>query len=111
MDRSIDGGDPRPLTHGVRQAGTAHGTDMWRDTTQSDAARRTTTGKEDPSRPLVDHSVDRLLMDLGDLAPEGFSAGLHIRFDAPLLYVRTYNDDWCKLYDDHAYALRDPLVF
>ncbi len=48
---------------------------------------------------------------LSDLAPVGFSAGLHIRFAAPLIYVRTYDEVWTKLYDENAYALRDPLVF
>ena len=56
-------------------------------------------------------SLDQLLIDLGALAPAGFSAGLHIRFAAPLVYVRTYPEDWLKLYDENAYALRDPLVF
>lgn len=48
---------------------------------------------------------------LSALAPTGFSAGLHIRFAAPLIYVRTYSDEWTKVYDENAYALRDPLVF
>jgi len=48
---------------------------------------------------------------LSQLAPAGFSAGLHIRFAAPLIYVRTYDEAWTKLYDENAYALRDPLVF
>ncbi|MEM9710349.1 MAG: autoinducer binding domain-containing protein [Pseudomonadota bacterium] len=25
--------------------------------------------------------------------------------------MRTYEEEWCKIYDDNAYALRDPLVF
>ncbi len=48
---------------------------------------------------------------LSDLAPVGFSAGLHIRFASPLIYVRTYDELWTKVYDENAYALRDPLVF
>ena len=48
---------------------------------------------------------------LGSLAPAGYSAGLHIRFASPLIYVRTYNETWTKIYDDNAFALRDPLVF
>lgn len=48
---------------------------------------------------------------LSDLAPAGFSAGLHIRFASPLIYVRTYDEEWTKVYDENAYALRDPLVF
>lgn len=56
-------------------------------------------------------TMDQLLLDLGKLSPQGFSAGLHIRFAAPLVYVRTYPESWVKLYDENAYALRDPLVF
>lgn len=48
---------------------------------------------------------------LSRLAPAGFSAGLHIRFASPLVYVRTYDEAWTKAYDENAYALRDPLVF
>ncbi|NNE79885.1 MAG: LuxR family transcriptional regulator [Silicimonas sp.] len=48
---------------------------------------------------------------LSQLAPVGFSAGLHIRFASPLIYVRTYDEAWTKIYDENAYALRDPLVF
>jgi len=48
---------------------------------------------------------------LFNLAPAGFSAGLHIRFASPLIYVRTYDEAWTKIYDENAYALRDPLVF
>ena len=48
---------------------------------------------------------------LSKLAPAGFSAGLHIRFASPLIYVRTYEESWTKVYDENAYALRDPLVF
>ena len=48
---------------------------------------------------------------LARIAPAGFSAGLHIRFASPLIYVRTYDEAWTKLYDENAYALRDPLVF
>lgn len=52
-----------------------------------------------------------LLEALAALAPLGYSAGLHIRFAAPLVYVRTYVQEWQKRYDDNAYALRDPAVF
>ena len=48
---------------------------------------------------------------LSALAPAGFSAGLHIRFASPMIYVRTYDEQWTKIYDENAYALRDPLVF
>ncbi len=56
-------------------------------------------------------TLDQLMLELGDMAPCGFSAGLHIRFAAPLVYVRTYPEHWIRLYDENAFALRDPLVF
>ena len=56
-------------------------------------------------------SLQANLDALSRLAPAGFSAGLHIRFASPLIYVRTYDEAWTKIYDENAYALRDPLVF
>lgn len=82
---------------------------MWRDTTTRKAEAG--QGGSDDLAPKPDHSVDRLIAALGEVSPLGFSAGLHIRFAAPLLYVRTYSDDWCRVYDNNAYALRDPIVF
>ena len=58
-----------------------------------------------------DASLQTNLEALSQLAPAGFSAGLHIRFASPLIYVRTYDEAWTKVYDENAYALRDPLVF
>lgn len=85
---------------------------MWRDTTTKIVGTTEDRGRQDKlSAPLPDHSVDRLLNSLAELAPKGFSAGLHIRFAAPLIYVRTYDEEWCRVYDNNAYALRDPLVF
>ncbi len=60
---------------------------------------------------LDEVSLQTCLDELSRLAPAGFSAGLHIRFASPLVYVRTYDDAWIKVYDENAYALRDPLVF
>ena len=56
-------------------------------------------------------SLQSNLDALAALAPAGFSAGLHIRFASPLIYVRTYDAAWTKIYDENAFALRDPLVF
>ena len=53
----------------------------------------------------------RIFDELALHAPAGYSAGLHIRFASPLVYVRTYTEEWLKLYDERAYALRDPIVF
>lgn len=66
----------------------------------------TTTHAMLENEPLQDH-----FEELAGIATAGFSAGLHIRFAAPLVYVRTYDTAWTKLYDENAYALRDPLVF
>lgn len=56
-------------------------------------------------------SMDTLFEELGSLSPCGFSAGLHIRYASPLVMVKTYAPKWQKIYDDNAYALRDPTVF
>lgn len=83
---------------------------MWRDT-KTEIAPAATPARADHGSPLADYEVDLLLKDLAALSPAGFSAGLHIRFAAPLVYFRTYPDAWCKTYDDNAFALRDPIVF
>lgn len=56
-------------------------------------------------------SLQELLDRLATHAPTGFSAGLHIRFASPLVYVREYPQSWLDVYDQRAYALRDPIVF
>ncbi len=53
----------------------------------------------------------RLFKDLSDVAPMGFTVGLHIRFASPLVYRSTYPKAWADHYNDNAYYLRDPLVF
>ena len=88
-----------------------HKWNMWRDTAKLNPTVKARTSQVSVSAPLADYSVDQLLNELRTLAPAGFSAGLHIRFAAPLVYVRTYDDEWCKVYDANAFALRDPLVF
>lgn len=83
---------------------------MWRGDDQFELMSR------EPVAAQSECDDDRLSLraefsSLAKLAPAGFSAGLHIRFASPLVYVRTYTDDWNKAYDDNAYALRDPMVF
>jgi LuxR family transcriptional regulator len=81
---------------------------MWRDNEPYEIL------KNDRGRSGSRHdeaSLQANLDALSRLAPAGFSAGLHIRFASPLIYVRTYSDKWTKIYDENAYALRDPLVF
>ncbi len=81
---------------------------MWRDNEVFETLTRTgRTGRATPDQKSLASNFDAL----ASIAPAGFSAGLHIRFAAPLIYVRTYDDAWTKLYDENAYALRDPLVF
>lgn len=82
---------------------------MWRDNEKYDALtpEKKTALRPASKRPSLETGFDAL----SELAPKGFSAGLHIRFASPLIYVRTYEEAWTKIYDENAYALRDPLVF
>lgn len=82
---------------------------MWRDNEIYDA--QAPENKLAPPKGRQKSGLESGLDDLLQLAPKGFSAGLHIRFASPLIYVRTYDEAWTKIYDENAYALRDPLVF
>lgn len=53
---------------------------------------------------------DKLLLELGGLAPKGYFVGLHIRFTSPLLTFQTYDQAWTDHYTDHGYVLRDPMT-
>ncbi len=81
---------------------------MWRDNESYEILT-----KDQTTRPgdRDEMSLQKNFARLSKLAPVGFSAGLHIRFAAPLIYVRTYDEAWTKVYDENAYALRDPLFF
>lgn len=81
---------------------------MWRDNERYRVHRERDNMNGTPSD---DVTLQSSLDDLSILAPAGFSAGLHIRFASPLVYVRTYDQAWTKLYDENAYALRDPVLF
>lgn len=81
---------------------------MWRDNETYDNLTRDQVSRgSDRDHMSLQENFDAL----SNLTPVGFSAGLHIRFAAPLIYVRTYDEKWTKVYDENAYALRDPLVF
>ena len=81
---------------------------MWRgNQTYLEADPNVAPHQKSPER----RAMESLFAELRDFAPAGFSAGLHIRFASPLVYVRTYPESWTKHYDTNAYALRDPLVF
>lgn len=81
---------------------------MWRDNEPYDHLERTQISRSsDQDQSSLSANFDAL----GRISPCGFSAGLHIRFASPMIYVRTYDQAWTKLYDENAYALRDPLVF
>lgn len=56
-------------------------------------------------------SVLLLLEKLDQLAPMGYTVGLHIRFASPLVYKSSYPSEWVDHYNSHSYYLRDPLVF
>lgn len=81
---------------------------MWRDNETLSNLIRDQVGR-DSSHDKV--SLQANFDALSNLAGAGFSAGLHIRFASPLIYARTYDEAWTKIYDENAYALRDPLVF
>ena len=55
--------------------------------------------------------LEQLFGALAAVAPEGYSAGLHIRFTAPLVYRTTYTESWTTHYKENVFALRDPAVF
>ncbi len=52
-----------------------------------------------------------LLEQLVQIAPMGYTVGLHIRFATPLIYKSSYPTAWVDHYNSHSYYLRDPLVF
>lgn len=54
--------------------------------------------------------LTRQFAKLRAAAPLGYSAGLHIRFAAPLVYEATYEPKWMEHYTANAYALRDPMI-
>jgi len=56
-------------------------------------------------------SVALLLEELSQLAPMGYTVGLHIRFATPLVYKSSYPAAWVEHYNNNSYYLRDPLVF
>jgi LuxR family transcriptional regulator len=55
--------------------------------------------------------LNLLLAELQARSPNGYAAGLHIRFAAPLITSHTYVEEWLRIYTSRAYALRDPLIF
>lgn len=56
-------------------------------------------------------AIIMLLERLDQLAPMGYTVGLHIRFATPLIYKSSYPSAWVDHYNSHSYYLRDPLVF
>lgn len=61
---------------------------------------------------MAERKAILLLLDqLNDLAPLGYTVGLHIRFATPLIYRSSYPAAWVEQYNSQSYYLRDPLVF
>ncbi len=54
--------------------------------------------------------LERILFQLGALAPAGYVAGMHIRFAGPLLQFQTYDSKWLDYYTEQGFALRDPMI-
>lgn len=54
--------------------------------------------------------IDKELMKLGQLAPAGYFAALHIRFTSPVMMFQTYDRAWTDHYTDNGYVLRDPMT-
>ncbi|WP_114285244.1 autoinducer binding domain-containing protein [Candidatus Halocynthiibacter alkanivorans] len=57
------------------------------------------------------HEVESLFSELQLISPFGYSARLHIRFAAPLLFRSTQSRLWTTKYDENAFAMRDPRIF
>ena len=53
---------------------------------------------------------DRELTQLGNMAPQGYFAALHIRFTSPLMSFQTYDPKWTDHYTENGYVLRDPMI-
>jgi len=61
---------------------------------------------------MAERKALSLLLDrLNELAPMGYTVGLHIRFATPLVYKSSYPAAWIDQYNSQSYYLRDPLVF
>lgn len=54
--------------------------------------------------------LDRTLRELAKDSPSGYFVGLHIRFAAPLITFKTYDQGWTDLYTEQSYVLRDPMI-
>ena len=72
---------------------------------------RTKTDPIQSPRNRQKRKLEQLFSELAAIVPEGYSAGLHIRFTAPLVYRTTYTESWRTLYKENVFALRDPAVF
>lgn len=55
--------------------------------------------------------MNHQLQRLQEIAPFGYSVGLHIRFAKPLYATSTMPRDWQDAYAKEGYALRDPTIF
>lgn len=54
--------------------------------------------------------LNKELAELGRLSPQGYFAGLHIRFSYALFNFHTYDSAWLEHYTAQAYAMRDPTI-
>lgn len=54
--------------------------------------------------------IEQYMGRLAALAPGGFGYLLHIRFATALLSHQAYPPRWNEIYNEEAYALRDPMI-
>ena len=54
--------------------------------------------------------LDRLLNNLGAIAPAGYSVGLVIRFASPAVFRMTYDPAWTEYYTSNQLGFKDPSI-
>lgn len=54
--------------------------------------------------------LSRVISRLGAMAPNGYSAVLHVRYAQPLAVELTYPSEWIDHYTLNGFALRDPVI-
>lgn len=74
----------------------------------SQAASRADAG--DPSQPVLETPIREKLARIAEIAPEGCSMGIRIRFGRPALLHYSYDPRWMKIYLEQNLYLCDPTI-